>query len=231
MRRLVILTTLSLGLVIASSSPAAAQSKRKPKPLATPLPTLSGAEIISRSGDYDEPAATTTPQRTTKPANATSSRIRDLSQRMDKLEASKKEDPEARERRMLLNLDILTRAEQRSESLRKQLFEMTEKENTIRMRLDQIDIDSRPEMIERSVQIAGTLRPEEVRESKRKSLESERTNLSNMLTQLELSKATVATSLEKADALVEKLRARLDKEIDDALLKEDPKEEGGRDAP
>ena len=38
---------------------------------------------------------------------------------------------------------------------------MVDKENTIRARLDQIEVDIRPEMIERSVAVVGTLRPEE----------------------------------------------------------------------
>ena len=37
---------------------------------------------------------------------------------------------------MLLNLDILTRSEQRAETLRKQLYEAIEKESTIKTRLD-----------------------------------------------------------------------------------------------
>ena len=205
---------------------AAAQTKRKPKPLATPLPTLSGAEIISRAGDYSDPSTTTsTPQKTTqKIPSATSTKIRDLSDRLDRLETSgQKEDAEAKQRRMLLNLDILTRAEQRSEGLRKQLFELSEKENSIRTRVDQIAIDSRPELVERELQVrGGSLRPEEIREARTKSLAAEKANLENLLSQLQLAKSALTLSLEKADALVEKLRTKLDKEIDEDFLKADP---------
>jgi hypothetical protein len=199
-------------------------TKRKPKPLATPLPTLSGAEIISRAGELDDQNTTTTApveRPTQKNTSTTSTKIRNLNDRMDRLESSKKEDPDAKQRRMLLNLDILTRAEQRSESLRKQLFEMTEKENSIKTRLDQIEIDSRPEMIERSLQLAGSLRPEEVRDARRRTLDAEKANLESLLTQLQTTRASVSLSLEKADAMVDKLRTKLDKEIDETFLKDD----------
>jgi hypothetical protein len=216
---------LAAAFILFGSSFAGAQTgRRKPKPLATPLPTLSGAEIISRAGDLetDSPTVERTPQ---KAPSTTSSKIRTLNDRVDRLESTKKEDPDAKQRRMLLNLDILTRAEQRSESLRKQLFEMTEKENSIKTRLDQIDIDSRPEMIERSLQIAGSMRPEEVRDARRRSLDAEKGNLESLLTQLQSARASLSLSLDKADAMVDKLRTKLDKEIDDTFLKDDQPEQ------
>jgi hypothetical protein len=220
--------SLAALVLLGSLATCAQTTKRRPKPLATPLPTLTGAEIISRAGDLEDPntntasAAERAPQ---KPASTTSSKIRSLNDRMDRLESSKKEDPDAKQRRMLLNLDILTRAEQRSESLRKQLFEMTEKENSIKTRLDQIEIDSRPEMIERSLQLAGSLRPEEVRDARRRTLDAEKANLESLLTQLQMTRASISLSLEKADAMVDKLRTKLDKEIDDTFLKDDQPED------
>lgn len=221
LRRIAVLAAALI--VFASASVFAQTARRRPKPLATPLPTLTGAEIISRAGEGDEPAVTTLPDTTSRKTSTTSTKIRTLSDRMDRLESTRKEDPDAKQRRMLLNLDILTRAEQRSEGLRKQLFELTEKENTIKTRLDQIEIDSRPEMIERSLQLAGSLRPEEVRDARRRSLDSEKANLESLLNQLETNRASVSLSLEKADAMVDRLRTKLDKEIDETFLKdEDP---------
>ena len=74
----------------------------------------------------------------------TTKKLRDLQSRIKKLETGQKNDYEEKQKRLLTNLDILTKAEQRSESLRKQRFEMIEKENSIRTRIDQIDVDSRP---------------------------------------------------------------------------------------
>ena len=216
---------LASAVVLCGSIFVSAQTtRRRPKPLATPVPTLTGAEIISRAGELDaEPAPVErTPPKTT---STTSSKIRNLNDRMDRLESTKKEDPDAKQRRMLLNLDILTRAEQRSESLRKQLFEMTEKENSIKTRLDQIEIDSRPEMIERTLQLAGSMRPEEIRDARRRTLDAEKANLESLLTQLQTTRASLSLSLEKADAMVDKLRTKLDKEIDDTFLKDDQPEQ------
>lgn len=198
-------------------------SKSKPKPLATPPPTLSGAEIISRAEDYQE-APRTQPQEekpVEKTTTGTSARIKELTERIKKLEAERNTDYDEKQKRLLLNLDILTRAEQRSESLRKQLFEMIEKENSIKLRLDQIELDMRPEAIERSLQIAGSLRPEEVRENRRKTLLAEKSNLSSLLQQIQQHRASLDTSVNKADLMVEKLRVRLEKDIEDSFLNDD----------
>ena len=220
-----ILLMISAFVLCASMSLSAQTGKRRPKPLATPLPTLSGAEIISRAGEVD-PSPVPVERTPSKTASTTSTKIRDLNQRIDRLEATKQEDPDAKQRRMLLNLDILTRAEQRSESLRKQLFEIAEKENSIKTRLDQINIDSRPEMIEHSLQLTGgSMRPEEVRDARRRSLDAEKANLESLLNQLQSTRASLSISLDKADAMVEKLRNKLEKEIDDTFLRDDRPEQ------
>ena len=223
MKKKIIGISLIAAFVLFGSLLISAQTtKRKPKPLATPLPTLSGAEIISRAGDLEDQTTTPPVERSPqKNTSTTSTKIRNLNDRIDRLESSKKDDPDAKQRRMLLNLDILTRAEQRSESLRKQLFELTEKENSIKTRLDQIEIDSRPEMIERALQLAGSMRPEEIRDARRRTLDAEKANLESLLAQLQTTRASVALSLDKADAMVDKLRIKLDKEIDDTFLKDD----------
>ena len=111
-------------------------------------------------------------------------------------------------------------AEQRSESLRKQHFEMIEKENTISARLEQIEVDMRPEMINRALQLGGSLRPEEIREARRKSLVAERTNLQSLLVDIQTNKSSLQVNLQKSEQMVEKLRLKLEKEIDDSILKD-----------
>lgn len=216
-RTALLLATFVFGLF--SFSGAAQSTKAKVKPLATPVPTLSGAEIISRaSEDYIEPsaaekAAEKTPE---KKPSTTAAKITDLTDRIKKLEAGQATYDE-KQKRLLLNLDILTRAEQRSESLRKQLFEMIEKENVLKSRVDQIDLDSRPEVIERSLQLVGSMRPEEVRDARRKSLAAERANVQALLTHVQSTRAAIDISLQKAEQMVEKLRVKLEKDIDEAL--------------
>ena len=219
MRQIKFDVAFALLIVAVCISSIAAQSKKaKPKPLATP-PVLTGAEIISQAGEDAEPVPTPAPTATRAITNA--ERIRDLNERIKKLEAGQHPTYEDRQKRLLMNLDILTRSEQRTETLRKQLFEMIEKENSINTRLDQIDYDIRPEIIERSVQLAGSLRPEEIREARRKGLAAERANLQSLLTQVQATRSGLEASLQKAEAMVEKLRARAEKDIEDSLQEPD----------
>lgn len=147
-------------------------------------------------------------------------RLNELNTRLNSVDSKEKREYEEKQKRLLLNLDILTRAEQRAESLRKQLFELTEKENAIRTKLEQIEYDLRPEMIERQIAFVGTLRPEELRDKRKKSLESEKSDLETLLTEIQTTRASLEVNVQKADQLVEKLRFRLEKDIDDALNEE-----------
>ena len=161
---------------------------------------------------------------TTAPVSASvgdrDAQIKDLGDRIKSLESSSR-NKDAKQKMLLLNLDILTRAESRAESLRKQLFEIVEKENATQSRIEQIGVDSRSEVIERSVAMMGSFHPEEVREQRRKSLEAEKNNLEALLTQIRTNRTALENSVQKADALVEKIRTKLDREIDDALA-DDP---------
>ncbi len=216
---------LSLVIVTAASSLMAqnGRAKPKPKPLATP-PVVTGAEIISESGDYVEQTTAPVEKTAAKPATTNAARIKELNDRLKKLEAAQGTSYDDRQKRVLMNLDILTRAEQRADSLRKQLFDMIEKENSIRARLDQIEYDIRPENIERTLQLSGSMKPEEIRENRRRSLAAERTNLQSLLTQVEATKTNLEASLRRAEQMVEKLRAKAEKDIEDSLQSDDQQE-------
>ncbi len=216
LRTLLVISTISL---IAGS--VSAQIKRtKPKPLATP-PVVTGAEIISQAGDTAEPEPTPAERQEPKPGATNATRIKELNERVKKLEASQGNTYDERQRRLKMNLDILKSAEERADSMRDRLFDMIEKENKIKAQLDQIDYDSRPENIEKLLQLGGSLRPEEVRENRRKSLASEKANLQSLLTQIQTTRANLEASLQKAEQMVERLRAKTEKDIDDSLLKDE----------
>lgn len=204
-------------------------TRRKRTPTTTvPAATTGEAQIISRAEDFPDtdtmlipkPEAKKTPDAVADP-NETSKTIAELRSRVTGLESSKKDDQDEKQKRLLLNLDILTRAEQRSESLRKQLFEMVEKESTIKTKLDIIEINIRPEAIEREVAHAGTMRPEDLRALKKKQLEIERTSLQSILAEIQKTKTVLDQNLQRSEAMVERLRLRLEKEIDSALA-DDP---------
>jgi len=117
-----------------------------------------------------------------------------------------------------LNLELLTRAEQRADMLRKQLIEHIEKETSLRVRLVQIEEDMRPENIERSLNVIGTTRTAELREARRRVFENERRGVESLLSQNLQSRRQLEEDVKQADAMVSRLRERLfpliEKEID-----------------
>ena len=206
------------------------QTKRRrtstpiPAPTATPYSTE--PQIISRADEFPDQNSQAIPPdpNELKPGagadSASVGSLEDLGNRIKNLETARQAKPvdrDEKQKRLLLNLDILARAEQRSESLRKQVFEMIEKENTIKSRLDALDYDLKPEVLERSTALIGSLRPEEIRASRRNTLQSERTNLQTLLNEIQRTRASLESGLVRADALVEKLRTKFEREIDTAL--------------
>ncbi len=230
------LTAFAFGLLVFSTFAVGidAQTHRrrttakKPAPAATPTPTLqpTDAQIVRTADENDPPSNFMLPGQTQKPeaqpADPNVQKVKELTARVKKLESSKNDPYEEKQKRLLLNLDILTRAEQRSETLRKQLFDMIEKENTIKNRLDQIEYDIRPEMISRSATFAGSMRPEEIREMRKKSLDSEKANLQTLLAEIQTTRVNLTANLDRSETLVEKLRTKLDKDIDDSFKDDQP---------
>jgi chromosome segregation ATPase len=235
--RSILLGLAVLLLVCGLSLDVSAQKKRKKKTQPLPMPTpvqTADPEVVSRASDEVNmedylPRAASTPAADvqTDPAAATGQpatssaqveelarQVRDLTSKIDSMDAKQK---------MLLDLEILSRAEQRSENLRKQLMDSSDKEAAIKGRLEQLEYEMRPDVIERNAAFIGSLRPEEVRESKRKALQSEKDRLTSQLSQLQNNRGNLETSLQNADAMVEKLRAKLEKAIDDQLLGTPPK--------
>ncbi len=200
--------------------------RRQPTP--TPVPRNDIPQIISRADDFPSGDQVISPQNSgvqtgnlDEKIDDVGKRIKELGRRVNTLESTKENEYDQTQKRLLLNLDILSRSEQRAEGLRKQYFDMIEKENHIRSRLDQLESDLRPEVIERAVTFAGSLRPEELRDQRKKTLERERINLNSLLDEIITNKGNLQVSVDKADQLVEKLRLKLEKEIDEALSDEE----------
>lgn len=221
--------TLLLFVAFVVSVPdATGQGTRRKRTPASSAPTVPAGEvqIISRASDFPatDPGLQTPAEKKPEAAAAsedeTSKSITELKNRIAGLESTSKKDPDDKQKRLLLNLDILNRAEQRSEALRKQLFEMIEKESSIKSRIDVIEMNMRPEAIDREVALSGSLRPEDLRALKRKQFELERANLQSVLTEVQKTKATLEQNLQRSEAMVEKVRVKLEKEIDSALADE-----------
>jgi len=228
-----LLVVAALFCLFVTASDMTAQTKKRrtrrntPLPVVQPTPVLSSGDpqIVSRAADYqseNQIVVTEVPQQAEtetldEKVDKFSGRMKDLNSRIKTLESSQKNEYDEKQKRLLLNLDILSRAESRAESIRKQLFEIIEKENSVRTRLDQIQYDARPEIIDRSAALSGSLRPEEIRDQRKKSLDVERRNLESLLTQIQTNRTALEESVLRADALVEKVRSKFEKEIDDAL--------------
>lgn len=111
--------------------------------------------------------------------------------------------------RALIDMERLTRAEQRAENLRAQQVDVESKLADLQAKVDQIDFLMRPENIERAAGY-GTLHPEEAREARRRQLEGEKSRALAQVKILETSRTRLETSVVNADAEVDNLRRRIE---------------------
>lgn len=190
----------------------------------TPLPQPnSDVRIISTADDpllddtqgEVQPPATT--RRTNRSRNAAASdpeqdstqrTVNRLSRQVDRL--TDKISQIEGQQRALVDLERLSRAEQRAEGFRSQLRDVQSKEADLQGRLEQIEYDLKPENIERTAAFYGTTRPEDVRDARRRQLENEKTRIQSQLTLLQTSRTRLEAAIALADTEVERLRARLD---------------------
>ena len=148
-----------------------------------------------------------------------SARLREITEKVFSPDAVKPEGGAAgKVNPIAQNLDLLSRAEQRAELMRRQLLEMTEKETAYRTRIMQLDDDLRSDSIERALSGVGTTRTPELRDLRRRQLDNERKGVEILLGQAATSRARLEEDLKQADALVARMRMRLlpliEKEID-----------------
>ena len=121
-----------------------------------------------------------------------------------------------------VSLALLAQAEQRAEILRKQLFELIEKETALKSRLVQIDEDMRPESIERALNPYGTTRTAELRDARRRVLENDRKGFESLLNLTTQSRLRLEDDVKQADFLVLRIRQRIFPLIDKEIEKINP---------
>jgi chromosome segregation ATPase len=134
--------------------------------------------------------------------------INDLSKQVDRLNNKLTQMQE--DDRYQMDMERLTRAEQRAEQLRSQLMDIQAKIADFEARIEQLDWAIKPENIEASTAGYGSTRPEAAREARRKSLESERTRVQAQLKLAETSKSRLEGAVANADLEVDQLRAKLE---------------------
>lgn len=202
-----------------------AQTRRKRRPRRVPRPVITNPTITtdeaSTTGEprvlstADETSETAPVAETTKPKkkkattseedmqqtiNALSNQVNRLTDKLTQMQSND---------RSLMDMERLTRAEQRSESLRQQQLETESKLADFRVQLDQVEYSVKPENIERAMAGFGTTRPEDAREARRRQLEGEKARLQAQIRILETSKVRLETAVANADAEVDMLRRRL----------------------
>ena len=111
--------------------------------------------------------------------------------------------------RSLIDMERLTRAEQRAEALRAQQVDVESKLADLQVKLEQTEYALKPENIERAAGY-GTVHPEEARESRRRQLESEKARTQAQIRILETSRDRLETAVATADAEVDALRRRME---------------------
>ena len=120
--------------------------------------------------------------------------------------------------RISSSFTLLVQAEQRAEMLRRHLLELIEKETLYRTRIAQLDEDARPENVERTLNPYGTTRTTELRDTRRRVLDTDRRGYVTLLALTTENRTRLDEEVRQADALVQRLRQRLnpliEREID-----------------
>lgn len=196
------------------SKPAVARPVITNPPVAPPTGTeatgTGDVKIISTADANQEPTQPTSSKTKTPAApeqEQMQQTITNLSNQVNKLtdKLTQMQDDD----RYQLDMERLTRAEQRAEQLRSQLIDTQSKIADFESRLEQLDYALKPENIERSTQGYGTVHPEEARDARRRQLESERSRVQAQLRLAESSKTRLETAVVNADTEVDHLRDKL----------------------
>jgi hypothetical protein len=196
------------------SKPAVARPVITNPPVAPPATedtTTGDVKIISTADSTQEPTQPTSSKKAKTPATPEQEEmhqtITTLSNQVNKLtdKLTQMQDDD----RYQLDMERLTRAEQRAEQLRSQLIDTQSKIADFESRLEQLDYALKPENVERATQGYGTVHPEEAREARKRQLESERGRVQAQLRLAESSKTRLETAVSNADAEVDHLRLKL----------------------
>ena len=201
------------------------RARRVPRPVIT-NPTITppatgqtpatGEKIISTADENPdeaeqaaEPAKAKRARTTSKTANSEEDMqqtITTLSTQVDRL--TNKLSQMQENDRSLLDMERLTRAEQRAETLRAQQVDVESKLADLESKRDQVEYALKPENIDRVTSGYGTTRPEEARDTRKRQLEGEKSRLDSQIRILENSRARLETAVANADAEVDVLRRR-----------------------
>lgn len=148
-------------------------------------------------------------QETAKISKSVQSLNSTIKELLEKFAVGKGMQLSERQQKMLLGFEILNRAEARLEILQKFQIELTQKDGEVKTRLSQIEEDLMPGSVERDTAFIGTTRGDELRENRRRTLDTERRNLQNLSAQINRNLQQNSNELRQAENFVQNLRRRL----------------------
>jgi hypothetical protein len=111
-------------------------------------------------------------------------------------------------RQFNITQDRLVVEEQRVENLQGQLFAITEKEAALQGRMDELNEQLRPENIDH-LPVLGSTRPEQVRDSARRRLTSEKQRIQSQIDVLHQNRSRLQSSLTVNELVIQRLRSQL----------------------
>ena len=195
----------------------AAQKRKRTRRRAPSTPKITNPDIYQPS-PVDNVNAGTSETSVTGNSNSNSAQsedpeamkktIRGLSNQVDKL-SDKLNEMQASQASMV-DLERLSRAEQRSSQLRTELREVQGKKADLEAHVEQVENDLKPENIERAVAGYGTTRPEELRAQRQKQLENDRTRSRQQIDQLAASEGRIQQAIATSDVEIDRLQKKLE---------------------
>ncbi|HKP48185.1 MAG TPA: hypothetical protein VJT50_16410 [Pyrinomonadaceae bacterium] len=199
--------------------------RRAPRPVITnPAIAAPGTEqdsnserIISTADENTDTVEGTPGKKVLKPADPSMQQtIDNLSNQVNRLNDKLSQMQE--NERSLIDMERLTRAEQRAESVRSQIFDTETKLADLESRREEVDYALKPENIERSTAGYGTTHPEDAREARRRQLEGEKARLQTQISLLENSRTRLQGALATAENEVDVLRRRLEQQQQNSVI-------------
>lgn len=220
-----VLVAISFCLIDADAQTRRRRPTRAPRPVITnpaitpaekQKATESGDKIISTSDETPEPEADETQTAETKPTRGKTAAddedikqtINSLSNQVNRLNDKLGQMQETDQ--ALMDMERLSRAEQRAEALRSQQVEVESKLADLQSRLEDTEYLMKPENIEREMATYGSTRPEVARDTRRRKLESDRNRILAQIKILENSRVRLESAVATADAECDLLRRRLE---------------------
>ena len=198
------------GLLVDSAAQKRKRTRRRPSSPKITNPDIYQPSPVDNSNSNN--AGTSGTENLNSNSNSAQSQdqrtIRTLSNQVDKL-SDKLNDIQSSQQSMV-DLERLSRAEQRSSQLRTELRDVQGKKADLEAHLEQVEYDLKPENIERSVAGYGTTRPEELRAQRQKSLENDRTRTRQQIDQLTGSESRIQQAIATSDVELDRLQKKLE---------------------